>query len=132
VSRTIRTSLRAALPPLSVALVVGVTLAASTLVPASRAGGQTDSITANKLKPAACAGLRPERDPDRFGTFTDGNQPHLVLGSATADIIRGGAGNDCIPGGAGADSLRGDAGTDVCIGGPGTDTFYATCETRIQ
>jgi RTX calcium-binding nonapeptide repeat (4 copies) len=124
---------RAAVVPL-VPLVVflGVVLAASTVVPASKAGRSTDSITANKLKPIACSALTLAGITTGSGTFSDTAASNLVLGSAGVDTIRGQGGNDCIVGGAGNDSLRGDGGTDVCIGGAGTDTFDVSCETRIQ
>lgn len=111
---------------------LGVVLTASTVVPTSKAGRDTDSVTANKLKPGACAALTLAGIRTGSGTFNDTNQSNLVLGSAGVDTIRGMPGNDCILGGAGNDSLRGDGGTDVCIGGPGTDTFHSSCETQIQ
>jgi Ca2+-binding RTX toxin-like protein len=121
-----------ALPLLPLAIIVGVVLTATTVVPASNAGHSAQSITANSLKPAACSATSLNGTLAGSGTFTDNAQPHLVLGSAGVDTIRGGAGGDCILGGGGNDSLRGDGAVDVCIGGPGTDTFHATCETRIQ
>jgi Ca2+-binding RTX toxin-like protein len=124
--------LRAALPPLLVALVVGGSLAASTIVPASRADRETDTITANKLKPTSCSGLTLTRVLTGSGTITDGSQSSLILGGSAIDTIRGGGGADCLLGGGGNDSLGGDSGTDVCIGGPGTDTFTSSCETKIQ
>lgn len=124
---------RAAVFPL-VPLVVflGVVLTASTVVPTSKAGRHTDAVTANKLKPGACAALTLAGIRTGSGTFNDTNQSNLVLGSAGVDTIRGMPGNDCILGGAGNDSLRGDGGTDVCIGGAGTDTFHSSCESQIQ
>jgi Ca2+-binding RTX toxin-like protein len=113
-------------------LLVGAALAAATIVPSSRAGRSTQVITANSLKPPACSALYLSGILTGSGVFSDGNQPHLVLGSPGLDVIRGGAGDDCILGGGGNDSLRGDGNTDVCIGGPGLDTFYASCETQIQ
>ena len=130
--RALRRPVRIASPPiLALALVLGVALAATTAVPASKAGRSTQPITVNDLKPAACSALVLNGILTGSGTFTDNNQPHLVLGSSGVDTIRGGAGDDCILGGGGDDSLRGDGGTDVCIGGPGADTF-TTCDTQIQ
>ncbi len=131
-SRALSYPARLALSVAVVALVAGVALTATSVVPTSRAGRSSDSITANKLKPAACAALSLTGITTGSGVFSDGNQSNLVLGSAGVDTIRGGAGDDCILGGGGNDSLRGDGGTDVCIGGPGTDTFFASCETQIQ
>ena len=124
---------RAAVFPL-VPLVVflGVVLTASTAVPASRAGRDTESVTADGLEPSACSALTLAGVTTGSGTFNDSGASNLVLGSAAVDTIRGQGGNDCILGGGGNDSLRGDAGTDVCIGGAGTDTFHSSCETRIQ
>lgn len=102
---------------------------AANAVPASRADARTQSITANTVKPSACAALA-------LTTVVVGangsNGNDLLLGSSAVDNMRGNQGNDCMLGGNGNDSLRGDNGTDVCVGGPGTDTFHATCETQIQ
>jgi Ca2+-binding RTX toxin-like protein len=111
---------------------LGVALGASTVVPATKAGRRTDSITANKLKPDACSAITVGGITTGSGVVTDGGASNLVLGSAIVDTMRGNGGNDCILGGGGIDSLRGDGGTDVCIGGPGTDTFHSSCETQIQ
>jgi Ca2+-binding RTX toxin-like protein len=111
---------------------LGVVLTASTVVPASKAGRDTDSVTANVLKPSACAALTLAEVTTGSGAFSDSGYSDLVLGSAVVDTIRGQGGSDCILGGGGNDSLRGDGGTDVCIGGAGTDTFHSSCETRIQ
>lgn len=111
---------------------LGVALAASTVVPATNAGRQTDSITANKLKPAACSPISVGGITTGTGVISDGGASNLVLGSALVDTMRGNGGNDCIVGGGGIDSLRGDGGTDVCMGGPGADTFHSSCETQIQ
>lgn len=114
-------------------LLVGLGLApaftAANAVPASRADAVAQSITANSLKPSACAALG-------LATVVAGtngsNGNDLLLGSGAADTMRGNQGSDCMLGGGGNDNLRGDNGTDVCIGGAGTDTFHATCETQIQ
>ena len=111
---------------------LGVALTASTVVPTSKAGRDTDAVTADKLKPSACVALTLVGIRTGSGTFNDTADSNLVLGSASVDTIRGMNGNDCILGGAGNDSLRGDGGTDVCIGGTGTDTFHSSCETQIQ
>lgn len=129
---SVRRTTAAAWPIAPVLLLVGVALAATTIVPPSRAGRTAQPITADSLKPAACNGLSLNGIVTGSGAFTDNNQPHLVLGSSGIDLIRGRAGDDCILGGSGNDSLRGDGNTDVCIGGPGLDIFYASCETQIQ
>jgi Ca2+-binding RTX toxin-like protein len=113
-------------------LLVGLGLApaftAANAVPASRVDSVAQSITANTLKPSACAALALTAVVLGNGSNPSG----LVLGSAAADTMRGNQNNDCMLGGGGNDNLRGDNGTDVCIGGAGTDTFHATCETQIQ
>ena len=131
-SRWPRSGWRGVLPLVPLVVFLGVVFTASTVVPASRAGRDLQSIDANALKPAACAAIALNGIRTGSGTFNDNGQPHLVLGSAGTDTIRGQGGSDCILGGAGNDSLRGDGGIDVCIGGPGTDTFNASCETQIQ
>jgi len=113
-------------------LLVGLGLApaftAANAVPASRADARTQSITANTVKPSACAALTLTAVVSVNGS----NPAELVLGTGAADTMRGNQSDDCMIGGGGNDNLRGDNGTDVCIGGPGTDTFHATCETQIQ
>ena len=130
--RTLRVPARIAWIGLVVALLFGVALTATNVVPTSRAGRSTASITANALKPAACSAISLKGITVGSGTFDDTGNSNLVLGSSGVDTIRGLGGNDCILGGGGDDSLNGGGGTDVCIGGPGTDTFTATCETQIQ
>jgi Ca2+-binding RTX toxin-like protein len=117
---------------LPLVLGVGAALAASNVVPTSKAARRVQTITVNAVKPAACSSLTLTGVTTGSGTINDTAESNLVLGSAGADTIRGNNGNDCIVGGAGNDSLRGDNGTDVCIGGGGTDTFHTSCETRIQ
>lgn len=119
-------------PLTAVLLVVGVALAATTVVPSSRAGRNRQAVTANSLKPVVCAAIPLNGILVGSGTFNDSSQPHLVAGSSGVDSIRGMGGTDCILGGGGNDALRGDGGVDVCIGGPGVDSFHATCETQIQ
>ena len=129
----VRHPARAALAAAAAALLLGIAVTATSIVPISRAGSTSSGApTANQLKPPQCAALNLNGILVGSGTFTDNNQPHLVLGSSGVDTIRGGAGDDCILGGGGNDSLRGDGGVDVCIGGPGTDTFVNSCETQIQ
>jgi Ca2+-binding RTX toxin-like protein len=115
----------------AVGAVVISALAATNVVPTTRAALQSNAITVDQLKPKPeCNGITVTvlRAGVNGGAGND-----LVLGTAAANNpLRGNGGNDCIHGGGGADLLRGDAGTDVCIGGPGTDTFHASCETSIQ
>ncbi len=85
------------------------------------------AITANTLKPAACAAISPT-----VVSVTGTSGADLLLGTAAADTISAAGGNDCVLGGGGNDSINCGAGTDVAVGGPGTDTFNANCETQIQ
>lgn len=111
---------------------LSVVYAASTAVPASKAGRSARTIGVSNLKPSACSALTLAGLTTGSGTISGGGGNGLVLGSASVDTMRGNGGNDCLVGGGGADSLRGDGGTDVCIGGPGSDTFHFSCETQIQ
>ena len=120
------------LPILPLVLGLGVAMAASNVVPASKAAHRLQTITVNALKPSSCSALTLAAIRTGSGTLNDGSGSNLVLGSAGVDAIRGMGGNDCIVGGGGNDSLRGDGGTDVCIGGGGIDTFHASCETQLQ
>jgi Ca2+-binding RTX toxin-like protein len=89
---------------------------AGNVVPASHAGRITDTITPDKLKPAACAGLT------------------LTSISIGAGKIPGTAGNDLILGSAGNDTLGSNApnqGTDCCVGGGGADTFLKSCAVSV-
>ena len=104
---------------------------ASNAVPSTRAGEVTDAVTAQKLKPAACASVTVTSLVTGSGTFAGTASAELLLGSAGVDNISAGGGNDCLVGGGGNDTLNGGQGTDVCLGGAGTDTFSA-CETQSQ
>lgn len=105
--------------------------AAGISIPASNIEKQTIAVTAEDIKPAACAGLSLTNIISGSGTLTGTPANDLIIGSALADTIDGGGGNDCILGGGGDDTLIGNEGTDVCLGGPGTDSFI-TCETEVQ
>lgn len=107
-------------------------VAQANVVPTSRLGTSTIPITANALKPAACAALNLTGLVTGSGTITGGGQNELILGSAAADSIDARPGNDCVVAGGGADLLTGGSGTDVCVGGPDTDIFVTGCETQIQ
>ena len=112
------------------ALFVGLpAYTANNVVPGTKAGQSATAITADALKPAACAGITLTTVVSGV-TGTSGND--LLLGTSGIDVMSGGNGDDCIVGGGGADTIDGGAGNDVCIGGPGTDIFLLTCETQIQ
>jgi Ca2+-binding RTX toxin-like protein len=111
-------------------LVVGEpAFTANNTVPGGKVSSSTFAITADALKPAACAGVSLTTIVSGT-TGTAGSD--LLLGTSGADVMSGGDGNDCIVGGGGADTIDGGAGTDVCVGGPGSDVLLPTCETPIQ
>ena len=115
-------------------LAAGVGHTATSTIPTTKASDTTRAITANTLKPAACAALALTNlitgngniDPGLANVTND-----LILGGPAAQTIRGRGGDDCILAGGGGDTLIGNGGTDVCIGGPGADSFNANCETQI-
>lgn len=94
-------------------------MAAANSVPATSADRDTESITANDLKPAACSSLNLT-NVTSSSSGTSSND--LILGGGGSDTIDGGGGSDCIVGGGGDDVLSGGDGDDVLIGGSGTDT----------
>jgi Ca2+-binding RTX toxin-like protein len=102
---------------------------ANNTVPGGTVSSSTFAITANALKPAACAGVSLTTIVSGT-TGTAGSD--LLLGTSGTDVMSGGNGDDCIVGGGGADTIDGGAGTDVCLGGPGLDVFLVTCETPID
>jgi Ca2+-binding RTX toxin-like protein len=103
---------------------------ANNTVPGGMVSSSAFAITADALKPAACAGISLTTIVTGTTTGTAGND--LLLGTSGNDILSGGNGDDCIVGGDGTDTIDGGAGNDVCIGGPGVDVFLVTCETQIQ
>jgi Ca2+-binding RTX toxin-like protein len=118
----------------SLALIVSSIIsafAAGISIPASNIEKQSITVTAEDIKPAACAGLSLTDTISGSGTLTGTPANELIIGSALADTIDGAGGNDCILGGSGDDTITGNDGIDVCLGGPGTDGFV-TCETEAQ
>jgi hypothetical protein len=106
--------------------------AAGITIPSAKIGDQSVPVTAENLKPSACAGLqRLTQIISGSGIITGTEGNDLILGSSGADVIDGLGGDDCILGGGGDDQVTGGDGTDICIGGPGTDTFI-TCEGESQ
>jgi Ca2+-binding RTX toxin-like protein len=124
--------------------------AAANTVPPTRMDEDDLAVSANDLKPSACAGLNLTNTVVGSGSIDGTAASDLILGSAGADTLRGRQGNDCILGGDGGDSLQGDqggdvllagggddaliggAGTDVCDGESGIDTGHPTCETQVD
>jgi hypothetical protein len=116
---------------------VGFAMAANNVVPVTYLTDQSRIVTANDLKPAACAAVTltairycPATGGDCPATEPDASE--LIIGSPADDDIDSGKGDDCILGGGGDDKLKGEQNTDVCIGGPGTDLFHPSCETQNQ
>jgi Ca2+-binding RTX toxin-like protein len=105
--------------------------AAGLSVPSSNIGRQAISISAEDIKPPACAALYLTNVVSGSGTLTGTSANDLIIGSAGADTIDGLDGDDCILGGNGDDQITGSNGNDVCLGGPGTDSF-TTCESENQ
>ena len=103
-------------------------LTAANTVPESGADQESESITANQVKPSDCDSLNLVNIITN-GTGTTSND--LLLGSSAADTLTGSHGNDCLIAGDGDDTLDGGAGSDICIGGAGTDTFI-DCEIQID
>jgi Ca2+-binding RTX toxin-like protein len=105
--------------------------AAGISVPAANVGQQSLPVTAEDLKPAACAALYLSNIVSGSGTLTGTSGNDLIIGSTGADVIDGLDGNDCILGSDGDDTLIGNMGNDICLGGKGNETFI-DCETEIQ
>jgi hypothetical protein len=114
-----------------VAISMATAFAAGISVPPVNVGRISLSVTAEDIRPSACAGLGLTQIVTGAGTFAGTAGNDLILGSSGADVIDGGGGNDCILGGGGDDSIDGADGSDICLGGPGTDTF-ANCEGEVQ
>ncbi len=121
--------------------------ATTNTVPDTRVDDLSQAITANALRPAACAAL--DLTSIVVGSLgTAGND--LILGTAAGDTIQGQAGDDCILGGGGNDDVQGQQGndiilagdgddrlrggqdTDVCNGEGGADSGHPSCETEIS
>jgi Ca2+-binding RTX toxin-like protein len=106
-----------------------VALGADNTLPTSNTGRSQTTITANTLKPAACAALTLAVVTT---SVSGSNSAELLLATANPDTITARNGTDCVLGGAGDDTINCGSGNDVAIGGPGTDTFANNCETQIQ
>jgi len=94
-------------------------------------GTDSSSVSANRVKPEACAGLNLTNIVTGAGTVTGTTGNDLILGSSGADTIDGLGGDDCILGGDGDDIINGNSDTDICLGGPGVDSF-TNCEGETQ
>lgn len=105
--------------------------AAGLRIPSSNVGQQSIPVTAEDIKPAACAGLYLTNIISGSGTLTGTIANDLIIGSAGVDTIDGLGGDDCILVGNGDDLITGGDGADICVGGPGKDIF-TTCESETQ
>jgi Ca2+-binding RTX toxin-like protein len=94
-------------------------------------GDWRNAITANSLKPAACAALNLTNIIVGSGHVLGTNGNDLIIGSTGNDNMDGKNGDDCLLGGGGNDDINGGNGNSVCIGGSGNDTF-AKCSVIIQ
>jgi len=110
---------------------VGTAFAAGITVSSSNIGKQSVLVTANDVKPSACAALNLTNLISGSETLTGTEGNDLIVGSSGADMIDGLSGDDCILGGGGDDTITGNEGTDICLGGPGTDSF-TSCEGENQ
>ncbi len=110
-------------------LVTGV--AASNIVPPSHASATFQGVTANDLKPAACAALNLSVVVVGAGdSAATANQ--LLLAGPAITTVTGGHGSDCIVASPIVGTIDGGpaAGTDVCIGG--ASTVFKRCATQIR
>jgi Ca2+-binding RTX toxin-like protein len=105
--------------------------AAGISVPYSNVDERSIAVTAQDLKPAACAGLYLTNIISGSGVITGTYANDLIIASAGVDTIAGLGGDDCIIGSTGDDLITGNDGNDICIGGPGIDIF-TTCEVENQ
>jgi len=87
---------------------------------------ESHAITAEQLKPAACAGLT-------LGTIItdgdDGTTDGTINGTTGNDLLLGTDGPNTLNGGGGIDCFVAGSGVDTCNGGAGTDVFI-DCETE--
>jgi Ca2+-binding RTX toxin-like protein len=120
---------------LGLLLVVSVSVlsafAAGISAPVVNAGQQSVPVTAEDIKPAACAGITLTNIVSGSGTLTGTAGNDLMIGSGGADVIDGLGGDDCVLGSGGDDTLAGNEGKDVCLGGTGDDLF-TDCEIEAQ
>lgn len=106
--------------------VIGIAaFAATNTLPPTHLGESITAITANSLKPAACASINlttivycPAQ-----GKCSGTGASNLILGTTGNDNIQGKNGSDCIIPGGGDDIVQGNKGRDVCIEGPGDDSY---------
>jgi Ca2+-binding RTX toxin-like protein len=142
-------SLRTLIPLLFVGLILlGVinAFAATNTVPSWRMDDNSQSITAEDLKPSDCtmtltmivvAGNGTAGNDLILGTSGDDNLQgddgdDCIVGGGGNDTLQGQKGNDIILGQDGDDALRGNQDTDICDGGLGTDSGHPSCETELN
>jgi len=95
--------------------------AAANTVPQTRLDQVNSDITANALKPSACASINLANIVTGSGTLNGTGANDLVLASAGNDTLNGVGGADCLMAGSGVDILNGGAGADVLLGGDDND-----------
>lgn len=113
----------------SLSILLAGTMAAyatSNTVPSTRLDLDTQAITANALKPSACAALNLANIVTGSGTVNGTNGSDLVLASAGNDTLTGRGGADCLVAGSGNDTLTGSAGIDILLGGDGNDNLLGS------
>ena len=106
---------------------VGSVFASGISLPYSNVDQKSMVVTANDLKPDACAGIYLTYIVSGSGIITGTAGNDLILGSAAADTIDALGGDDCIVSGNGNDMIEGGVGTDVCFATSGQDTA-TNCE----
>ncbi len=137
-SSLIRVATRLTLFSALLIIITGIANAFATAntVDESGADRDTESVSANDLKPDECSPLNLGNIVEG-STGTSGND--LLLGSDNDDTLDGGGGNDCIVAGDGDDIIFGGSGNDILLGGSGSDTCtgdagsddYNSCETQL-
>ncbi len=108
-------------------LVTGV--AASNFVPPSQAGATSQGVTANDLKPAACAALNLSVVVAGAGDNLATANQLLLAGPADTAVV-GGSGDDCIMASTSVATIDGGTGTNVCFGG--STTVFTNCQTQVR
>jgi hypothetical protein len=121
VSARRRSGLAIAAIALAVVVVVSLGRTASNTVPVTYASDTAESVTADSLKPAECAGITLTALVYGGGTVTGGAANELIVGSGGVDTITANGGDDCVLAGGGADTAYGGAGADVVLGAAGND-----------
>jgi len=99
------------------------------VVPLTRLGLTTQTITLSDLVPSECSAITITNVVycANQGMCNGSMANDLIFGTSGDDRIQAKKGDDCVLGGGGDDDIDGDNGNDVCLGGPGTNA-YTSCE----